>query len=542
MISPALLLLILEATGVTFLRLWILMGISIFVAIVVGILAARVRVAELILIPIVDVLEAIPVISFFPIVLVFFLQDIGPPVGTELAVDVLIITALVWNIIIGVYQAVSHIPHELIDSAYAFKLSLWKKFKYLYIPASYQKIVVNIMPSFASGLFYITLSEVIQLGSRDYHVFGVGQVAILLADHQDLVGTLILIVVMIIVIILNAQFIINPLVRRADRYTFEAEAGTQGQRKARKRNVLLNSLSQRTAQVAGSVTNLVSSVGKVAARIPTVRSEKMKLRPSTRVVNIMIGSALILILAVGLYLIAQSGFAVAFSMYVIKPSFLLAASIGAGYDLIRIVIVYAVSIATMVPLAIVAGRKGREGDLVNGTMQVLYSVPAPIFYPIILVYLTPFFMRAFSFGISMNINVLIITYLSAASYIFFNVFGAARTIPAEFDMVATTMKFSRRSRLRYLTIPAIIPALITGSMSAIGSYWAGLMVGEYMRLPSGTYTVTNGLMKMIDISIAQGNLPYTDAIDIFMIIIIIIISYVIWIRLFDYSRKRFTFT
>jgi NitT/TauT family transport system permease protein len=542
MITTSLLLLILEATGVTFLRLWILMGISIFIAIIVGIMAARVRVAELIIIPIVDVLEAIPVISFFPIVLVFFLQDIGPPIGTELAVDVLIITALVWNIIIGVYQAVSHIPHELLDSAYAFKMNLWKKFKYLYIPASYQKIVVNIMPSFASGLFYITLSEVIQLGSRDYHVFGVGQVAILLADHQNLAGTLILILVMVIVIILNAQFIINPLVRRSERYTFEAEAGTQAQRRARRRNVLLNSISQRTAQVAGSVTNLVSSVGKVAARIPTVRGERKKLKPSTRVVNAMIGSSLILILVIAIYLIAQSGFAAAFSLYVVKPSFLVAASIGAGYDLLRIVIVYAISLATMVPLAIIAGRKGREGDVVNGTMQVLYSVPAPIFYPLILVYLTPFLMRAFSFGFSMNINVLIITYLSAASYIFFNVFGAARTIPSEFDMVATTMKFSRRSRLRYLTIPAIIPALITGSMSAIGSYWAGLMVGEYMTLPSGTYTVSNGLMKMIDISIAQGNLPYTDAIDIFMIIVIIIISYVIWIRLFDYSRKRFTFT
>ncbi|MCL4333904.1 MAG: ABC transporter permease subunit [Candidatus Thermoplasmatota archaeon] len=542
MISLALLILILEATGVTFLRLWILMGISVFLAIIIGILAARVRVAELILIPIVDVLEAIPVISFFPIVLVFFLQDIGPPVGTELAVDVLIVTALVWNIIIGVYQAVSHIPHELLDTATAFKMNLWRKLKYLYIPASYQKIVANIMPSFASGLFYITLSEVIQLGSRNYHVFGIGEVAILLADHQDLPGTLVLIVILVIVIILNAQFIINPLVRSADRYTFESEAGAQAQRKARRRNVLISSLSQRTAQIAGSVTNLVASVGKVASRIPTVRSEKMKLRPSTRVVNIMIGSALILILVVGIYLIAQSGFAVAFSMYVVKPSFIAAAGIGAGYDLIRILLVYIISLATMVPLAIVAGRKGREGDMVNGTMQVLYSVPAPVFYPIILVYLTPFLMRVFSFNVSMNINVLIIAYLSAASYIFFNVFGAARTIPSEFDMVATTMKFSRRARLKYLTIPAIIPALITGSMSAIGSYWAGLMVGEYMRLPSGTYTVSYGLMKMIDISIAEGNLPYTDAIDIFMIIIIIIISYVIWIRLFDYSRKRFTFT
>ncbi len=542
MVSFALLLLILEATGITFLRLWILMGISILIAIIFGILAARVRVAELILIPIVDVLEAIPVISFFPIVLVFFLKDVGGPLGTELAVDVLIITALVWNIIIGVYQAVSHIPTELIESAHAFKLTLWKKLKYLYVPSSYQKIVANIMPSFASGLFYITLAEVISLGTQNYHVFGIGQVAVSLAQRQDLAGTLLLILVMIIAIILNSQIIINPLIRRVEKFTFETESGTQGRRKTRRRSELLTSISQRTSQVAGSVTQLVTSVGRVASKLPTASTGGRRINPSSRVLNIMIGSSLILVLVIAVYLIAQSGFAAAFSLYVVKPSFLKEAGIGTAYDLLRIAIVYLFSLLTMVPLAIIAGRKRREGDLINGSMQVLYSVPAPIFYPLILVYLTPSLMRVFNYDISLNIDVLIITFLSAASYIFFNVFGAARSIPTEYEMVATTIKLKRFARLKYLTIPAIIPALITGSMSAIGSYWAGLMVAEYSRLPSGTYTVTYGLMKMIDQSIAQGNLPYTDAIDIFMIVVIIIMSYVIWIRLFDYSRKRFTFT
>ncbi len=541
MVSFALLLLILEATGITFLRLWILMAVSILLALVFGILAARVRIAELILIPIVDVLEAIPVISFFPIVLVFFLKDIGGPLGTELAVDVLIITALVWNLITGVYQAVSHIPLELIESSSAFKMTLWKKLKYLYLPASYQKIVANIMPSFASGLFYITLAEVISLGTQNYHVFGIGQVAVALSQRQDLFGTLLLILVMIIVIILNSQLIINPLIRRVERFTFETESGNQNQKKTRRKSELMTSISQRTTQLAGSLSQLVSSVGKVSSKLPTVSTGGKKLNPSSRALNVMIGSSLILILIVALYLIAQSGFAAAFTLYVVKPSFLREASIGTAYDLLRIAIVYFISLATMVPLAIIAGKKGREGDMINGGMQVLYSVPAPIFYPLILVYLTPFLMRAFSYDFSLNVDVLIITFLSAASYIFFNVFGAARSIPAEYEMVATTIKLKRFARLRYLTLPAIIPALITGSMSAIGSYWAGLMVAEYAKLPSGTYTVSYGLMKLIDESIAQGNLPYTDAIDIFMIVVIIIMSYLLWIRLFDYSKKRFTF-
>jgi NitT/TauT family transport system permease protein len=541
MLSFALFLLILEATGETFLRLWILMLASVLIAIVFGILVARVRIAELILIPIVDVLEAIPVISFFPIVLVFFLVDIGGPVGTDLAVDVLIITALVWNIIIGVYQAVSHIPQELLESTFAFKMTFWKRIRYLYIPASYQKIVANIMPSFASGLFYITLSEVIQLGPHNFHVFGIGEVAIILADQNNIFGTIVLILVLVFAIVLNFLYIINPLIKSAERYTFETESGGQGQKQAKKKSVLVNSLSQRTNQVAGSVAHLFSSVSKVASILPSSNRTERRLRPSTRALNILIGSSLILVLIIGIYLIAQSGFSAAFELYFIKPSFLLAASIGTIYDLTRIGIVYGVSVLTMVPLAIIAGRKGREGDMVNGAMQVVYSVPAPIFYPLILVYLTPFLMRAFSFEFSLNVDVLIITYLSAASYIFFNVFGAARNIPADFEMVATTLKLKRGAKLKYLILPSIIPALITGSMAALGSYWAGLMVAEYAVLPTKTYTISFGLMKMIDQAIAQGNLLYADAIDIFMIIVIIVMSYVIWIRLFDYSRKRFSF-
>lgn len=539
MISFNLVIQILEATGDTFLRLWLLMAVSVFIATGVGILAARVRIAELILIPIVDVLEAVPVISFFPIILVFFLKDIGGSVGTNLAVDVLIITALVWNIIIGVYQAVSHIPKELLESSFAFKLGLWKRLRYLYIPSSVQKIVANVMPSFASGLFYITLSEVISFGAQSFHVFGVGEVAVDLAQRSDLAGTLLLILVLVVAIILNFLFIINPLNRYAEKFSLEFETKGEEIGTRRRRSTLLNAVSQRTGQVVGSITHLLSSVNRVASRIqiPVTSSRR---RLSQRTKNMFIGFPLILIIAIAVYLIAQSGFSAAFGLYVTKPSFLYAASFGTLYDLLRIGIVYLVSLLTMVPLAIMAGRKGKEGDVVTGSMQVLYSVPAPIFYPLILIYLTPFLMKVFSYDVSLNLDVLIITYFSAASYIFFNVFVAARNIPAEYDMVATTYKFKKFQELRYLVFPSIIPALIAGSMAAIGSYWAGLMIGEYAVLPSGVYSVSFGLMKMIDEAIATNNLLYADAIDIFMVIVIVVMSYVLWIRLFDYSRKKYS--
>jgi len=538
MVSIPLIVLILEATGVTFLRLWILMFVSVVIAIVAGVLAARVRIAELIIIPVTDVLEAVPVISFFPIVLVFFIVDIGGPLGTELAVDFLIITALLWNLILGVYQAVTHIPSELIDLTYVYKFSTLRRIAKLYVPASVPKIVANVMPSFASGLFYITLSEMISVGNHNYHVFGVGEVAVQLAGTSNLLGTLLLIVILVAAIVLTFFFIINPLVRYAERFNFEMERTPDSFSASRKRSALINSLSQRTSQVTASFSQILYSISRVST-IP-VRGIRRKVKLSERNVNYVVGAVLILVLAVSIYIIAQSGFSEAFLLYVINRRFLLDATVGAIYDLTRIVIVYAISLATMVPLAIIAGRRWRGGNTLNGIMQVVYSIPAPVFYPLILIYLTPFIAKSVGLDLAINGDVLIITYLSAASYIFFNVFGAARSIPGEFNMVASTFKLKRMQRLRYIVFPSIIPALITGSMSAVGSYWAGLMIGEYEVLPNATYSVSFGLMKMIDQAIASGNLLYADAIDIYMVIIIIIMSYLIWIRLYDYSRKKYT--
>lgn len=539
MISLSMLILMLEAIGATFLRLWILMVVSILIAIVVGILAARVRAAELIIIPVTDVLEAVPVISFFPIVLVFFVVDVGGSLGINLAVDFLIITALIWNLIVAVYQGVSHIPQEYIDSTLAFKMGIFRRIRHLYVPASFQKLVANIMPSFASGLFYITFSEVITLGPHNFHVFGIGDVAVRFADSGNVAATVALILLLVVAILLNFIFIINPLIKYSDKFSFETEKVQGGAVRTRKRGVFITSVSQRTTQMVSSVGQIVSSARKISSWIPT-QGVKKKVKLSTKGVNLLVGGILVSILLAVIYVIGESGFSKAFSIYFLDPSFLYMTSVGTLYDLLRIAIVFGVSLLTMVPLAIMGGRIGRGGDFVNGTMQVLYSIPAPIFYPLILVYFTPFLMKGMSYDLAVNTDVLIIAYLSAASYIYFNVFSATRNISSELMMVAKSFKFKRLARLKYVIMPSITPALITGSMAAMGSYWAGLMVGEYTVLPNHTYSVSFGLMNMIDKAIADGNLLLADAIDIYMVIIIIVVSYVIWIRLYDYSRKRFT--
>ncbi len=530
--------LIVFAIIATFLRIWLLMLLSIGIALVLGVLAARVKSAGAIIIPVTDILEAVPVISFFPILLVFFIERIGGFMGVELASDFLIITALLWNIILGVYEATTHIPEEYFQLSEAYDLGLISKIRNLYMPAAYPHIISNIMPSFSSGLFYITLSEVISIGSENYTVFGVGSLAVQFASTSSffLIGVLILF--LMVAIALNYYFIINPLLLRAHKFAFDTSSTEEG-RKKRETSVFVSAIGSRITHVLSSrvgalYLTLNSSDGSSA------KKPRRRIRISEKQLNLLAGVILLSLTGVAVLVAADAGFTAAFLEYLTNTGTLFQLAVATGFDLLRILIVFLFSFIAMVPIAMYFGRRGRSGRFGTGIFQIIYSIPAPILFPLIVEFLTPNLAAFIGSGMAYEFDVLLVTFLSAAAYIFFNVYGAAVSIPRELEVVTQTYGIKGWRATKYLTFPGIIPGLITGSMAAFGSYWGGLMVGEYTRVGGKTYSVNNGLMMLIDRGIATGNLIFVDAIDLFMVFIIVIITYFVWMRLYRYSQKRFS--
>ena len=529
------------AIGDTFLRIWLLMILSIIVALFLGILAARVKAAGAIIIPITNILQAVPVISFFPIILVFFIKRVGGPLGVNVASDFLIFTALIWNIILGVYEATIHIPEEYFQVSKVYDVGLFSRIRNLYLPASFSHIISNIMPSFASGLFYITLSEVISIGTSNYTVFGVGSLAVSLAAQNQFSQILILIGFLVVAIALNFYFIINPLLNKTANYTFDLNVSDdQHAARKRERNVFVSAIGGRVTQVLSSGVNAVYSVNTIFAGKNATQKRTRKLHMSERALNIIVGSVLVLVFGLSAYLVAIAGFGTAFVIYLTNLSVLWQLLVATAFDLLRIAIVFLVSFLIMVPLAIYFGSKGSSGRLGTGVFQVIYSIPAPILFPLIVVYLTPKLSLFFGESLAYNFDVLLVTFLSAAAYIFFNVYGTATAIPRDLKLVTTTFNIKGFRKFRYLSFPAIIPGLITGSIAAFGSYWGGLMIGEYTKIGGKTYSVGNGLMMLITKGIAQGNLLFVDAIDLFMVFLIVIITYLLWMRLYKYSEKKFS--
>ena len=530
--------LIVFAIIATFLRIWFLMLLSIGIALVLGVFAARVKSAGAIIIPITDILEAVPVISFFPIILVFFIERIGGFMGVELASDFLIITALLWNIILGVYEATTHIPEEYFQLSEAYDLGLISKIRNLYMPAAYPHIISNIMPSFSSGLFYITLSEVISIGSENYTVFGVGSLAVQFAATSSFFMIGVLILFLMIAIALNYYFIINPLILRAHEFAFDTTSTEEG-RKKRETNVFVSAIGSRITHVLSSRVGALYLTLNGSDR-NSAEKPRRRIRISEKQLNLLAGVILLSLTGIAVLVAADTGFTVAFLEYLTNTGTLFQLAVATGFDLLRILIVFLFSFIAMVPIAMYFGRRGRSGRFGTGIFQIIYSIPAPIHFPVIVEFLTPNLAVYIGSGMAYEFDVLLVTFLSAAAYIFFNVYGAAVSIPRELEVITQTYSIKGWKKTKYLTFPGIIPGLITGSMAAFGSYWGGLMVGEYTRVGGKTYSVDNGLMLLIDKGIATGNLIFVDAIDLFMVFIIVLITYFVWMRLYRYSQKRFS--
>ena len=125
--------------------------LSIIFSLIIGIMAARNKRAEAIIIPVLDVFQSIPILGFFPIVILAIVNVIPGELGIDLAVISLIFTSMSWNIAFGVYEAVKSIPQDYIDLSDISQSSTWNRITTLYIPASLSRIAYNTQTSWAVG-------------------------------------------------------------------------------------------------------------------------------------------------------------------------------------------------------------------------------------------------------------------------------------------------------------------------------------------------------------------------------------------------------
>ncbi len=531
---------ILVDIGYSWWRMLAALLLSVLFSWAVGVAAAVNKTAEKIVLPTLDVLQSVPILGFFPVMIFAIIAILPGKPGIELAVIFLIFTSMAWNMAFAVYEAVKAIPKEFVEMANDIGMSSWGKLRHLYIPASWPKLAYNALVSWDVGLFFLVSSEIITLGNATYSVsHGIGVAIATYAAEGNYLAYSEAIVLLLIALILTRILFLRPWALWSERFKTAEEA-----------RVTRSDVIYRSYRWIGE---------KARAKIfYNLGSVEMAFRPFTkvvRVVNKCLGTRSTLIGKVAVAVVsALTLIALAHAIYlglvIFHPMYNPSLWIYLGslekeviaslaYSFARVWGVYAVSLAIGVPLAIKAALSEKLYEPVSTVTQIISSIPGPVLLPAMVVAMMSLPYRG-------ELVASIVIFLGSFWYIFFNVLGAARTIPKPILEAADLYGIHGLKRWKDIYIPAVMPSLVTGSITFIGGAWNTLMVAEYFVVSSSTGSVVltqvgQGIGKLLDIATYSGNLPLLGLSIASMSLLIVGINLTLWRWAYNYTTKRFSY-
>jgi|BEDMetMinimDraft_1075159.scaffolds.fasta_scaffold01334_3 ABC-type anion transport system, duplicated permease component len=522
----------------TTLRVFVLIVLSIVSGWLLGYLAFKNARFESFYVSFIEVLESVPVISFFPIALIFFVNRIGGVLGVELAADFLVFTAVVWNIWIGIYQAYKTIPKEMLEVVENYGLGFFGRLSGLFIPFSIPRIVSNLFPSVADGFFYITVSEVFAVGSTSYSVFGIGSLLqnYLSENEWKLVYASMLAMALVIVATVFALREFSALA--VAKYALDTDVPIMRRGRVRIRySVLFSQLVSRNPLHKLSIYQWRSVIRR--AQQTSFVQTKAKNR-FQKVVRYGVFSALISLVLLIAYGVIEVLVTIPLdqwhSLIVSTPSLL----VDLAFDYARVSVIALVSLVIAVTLGYyLAVNKSAEAIGIP-LIQVLSAYPAPLYFPF--VFALSFEIVRSSLGpLSVEFYVVLLGFVSTFYYVFYSFWMGVKSLPHEYWEIMKNLRLGFFQRMRKIVLPASFPYLISGISSTINSAWGGLMLAEYWPniVDGKTLTVKHGLMKVVDLSTYTGNVSQAAWGSFIFGIVVVVYSLLFTKRMMDIARKRY---
>jgi NitT/TauT family transport system permease protein len=511
-------------------RMILALGLSVVFALAVGILAARNRRAESVVLPLLDIFQSIPILGFFPFV-IFALY--GPPgsllhnfVGANLAVIILIFTSMSWNIAFGVYESVKAIPQDYADLLNVSQASGWQRIKTLYIPASMSRIAYNTQISWAVGLFFLVASEIISSGSTSIPVgYGIGVAVSNYAYPAFDYGNYLLLVAGIVFAVVVWRFLfLREFALWSEKYKMMEEP------REVHRDPIMRIYSWVSHRSVSKLFLLAQGRG-----VNRFTSSISRFRKGLRYA-VLIFVALFLIL-VALTVSASGGIgmgALPSAALVASNELMVLGSLAVSF--VRVWWVVGICIAVGLPMGIVVSLNFKLYDTVSPLLEVVSSIPAPILLPAILG--IPFI------GKTPEAVADIVIFLSVFWYIVFNVMAGVRTLPADMKDLPHVYKASRTAAWRNVYIPSAMTALVTGAITAVGGAWNALIIAEYFQLDPGKPALSQvpvGIGKVITIATNTGDDLLLFLAVISMTALIVTFNLTVWRRLYHRVTKRYTY-
>lgn len=497
-------------------------ALSLVFSLAYGRIAAYNRRAEQVMMPLLDVLQSVPILSFLPVVLLGLSAILPEKAAAELAAIVLIFTSQVWNLTFAWYQSLTTIPKELREASSIFRLNTWMQFKTLELPFAAISLVWNSMMSWAGGWFFLMAAEIFTVGQRDFRLPGLGAFLHEAAERSDFraivwgIGTLIL------VIVLLDQLMWRPLLAWSDRFKVamvdDAEPPTSWFYNAWRGGRLAHWLRN---HVSGPLLERVDS--HLVRRHPVPETA---VAPTT--LSLWTGRALALLpLIVLLYGVYRAGIL----LLSVSPAQWQTIGLGLLATLLRVTIALLIALAWTIPLGVAIGTNRRLAAILQPLVQIAASVPATALFPVLLL----FVLRLPS---GLNIAAVLLMLMGTQWYLLFNVIAGASAIPQDLKYTSSLLQLGRWARWRTLILPALFPYLVTGAITAGGGAWNASIVAEYVQF-GGQTLHTVGLGALISTATAQGDYALLLAATLTMVLAVIVINRLLWRRLYVMAEEKY---
>jgi NitT/TauT family transport system permease protein len=509
----------------TSLRMGIALALSIVFSLAYAALAAKSQMMERLLVPVLDILQSVPILSFLTITVTGFVALFpGSLLGVECASIFAIFTSQAWNITFSLYQSFRTVPLDLEEASRMFRASPWRKFWRLEVPFAMPQLVWNVMMSASGGWFFVVASEAITVADTQVTLPGIGSYIAVAIDQRDLAAVGYALLAMLAVILIVDQLVMRPLLVWSDRFR-PSDDPQEDVRESWFLNMLrsarfLNWLSETADELLELTSRLLPKIGAPnKGRAP----RQLSLR-SQQIIEITWNLFLIGLAAYCAYLVYDAVIAEV-DLREIAQVFLLGL-----YTALRVFFWIIVASFIWVPIGVMIGLRPRLAAAIQPVVQVLASFPANLLFPLAVILITRFNANP-EFWLSP------LMILGTQWYILFNVIGGMSTMPAELQFAARNFGAGGFFWWRKVALPYVLPSFVTGAVTASGGSWNASIVSEIVKWGDTTLTAT-GIGAYIARASASSDMPRVILGSAVLCVFVTIINRLLWRRLYAWAEER----
>ncbi|WP_321856159.1 ABC transporter permease subunit [Burkholderia cenocepacia] len=509
----------------TTLRMLAAMIASLVFTLVYGTLAAKSRRAGMVLIPILDILQSVPVLGYISFTVTFFLALFpGRVLGAELAAIFAIFTSQAWNMTFSFYQSLRTVPRDLSEVSRGFHLTTWQRFWKLEVPFSMPGLIWNMMMSMSGGWFFVVASEAITVGNQTITLPGIGAYLAQAISDKNLGAVGWVIVAMSVVILAYDQFLFRPLVAWADKFRMENTASGDAPQS------WLLDMMRRTHlihQLLVPAGWLLSQAARIPLRVPSLTGTRVRgasARRSSRIGDIVWAAFVILLTA---YVVWRVVSFVATGVTMAEVGHVLVLGL---ITLLRVLVLIAIASVIWVPLGVLIGLRPKLAEKIQPLAQFLAAFPANLLFPVFVIVIVHFHLNA-----DIWLSPLIV--LGTQWYILFNVIAGAMSYPNDYKEATKNFRIRGWQWWRQAILPGIFPYYVTGAITASGGAWNASIVSEFVQW-GDTKVVAHGLGSYIAQTTAAGDFPKIILGIAVMSLFVTLFNRLLWRPMYAYAESR----